>query len=159
MKYLSACTFCAAALLFASCSTIEEARKAQDGKSMMPGERTLTPEELGMEEGKTYDLPELERVALFASPAVFQARQNLIYEQLQLKIVKADYLPTVDANAGYEIATYNEKRRGQSWNTRGNGYGGVSFELLVYDFGKTDAAVAQQIQGVIAARRSFFSLK
>ena len=148
----------AAALAFASaCSTVEEAREAQSQDSRLPGERTVTPLELGMKEGETYSLSDLEQIALKASPTVFQARQNLISAQLDLKIVKADYLPTVDINGiGFEEATDNLQKRPQSCSMKGNGYGGIDFKLLIYDFGKTDARVAQQIQNVIAAEKELY---
>lgn len=164
----------AVSLLCISCATVDRAREAQKATSLQPGERTLTPEELHMEQGKTYDLDALERRAVIASPQVFQARQNLIVAQTSLKDAKAGYLPTVDANLGYEVATYNESRHGQSGRMRGNGYGGIDFNLLLYDFGKTSAQVEQQFQNVVAAekelilaeldavyqlRKAFFELK
>ena len=143
MKNIILFIFLVSAGLLASCSTVDEARKAQKGDSLLEGERTVTPAEMGIEAGKTYNLGELERVALRSSPSVFQAGQNLISAQLQLKIVKADYLPTFDLVAGYEAGTSNEFKRPQSSHFDGNGYGGVDFKLLIYDFGKTDAKVAQ----------------
>ena len=174
MKNIVLFIFLVSAGLLASCSTVDEARKAQKGDSLLEGERTVTPAEMGIEAGKTYNLGELERVALRSSPSVFQAGQNLISAQLQLKIVKADYLPTFDLVAGYEAGTSNEFKRPQSSHFDGNGYGGVDFKLLIYDFGKTDAKVAQEIQNVVAAekelilarvnsvysvRKAFFELK
>ena len=70
-----------------------------------------------------------------------------------MKIVKSDYLPVIDANLGFEESTQNTVKRGQSGKMKGNGYGGIDFELLIYDFGKTDAKVARQIQNVIAAEK------
>lgn len=137
----------------ASCQTVEEAREAQSENSMMPGERTVKPEEIGMKSGGVYSLKDLEDFALAASPTIFQARQNLISAQLELKIVKSDYLPVIDANLGFEESTQNTVKRGQSGKMKGNGYGGIDFELLIYDFGKTDAKVARQIQNVIAAEK------
>lgn len=140
-------------LLFSACSTVENAREAQKPDSLQAGERTVSPTEVGMKEGETYSLADLEKIALKASPTVFQARQNLISAQLELKIVKADYLPTVDISGGFEESTNNLQSRPQSGAFRGNGYGGIDFKLLIYDFGKTDAKVAQQMQNVVAAER------
>ncbi len=174
MKNIFAYTLFAAAALLVSCSTVEEAREAQKGASLMEGERTVSPSEVGMVKGNTYDLYSLEKVALRASPAIFQAGQNLESARLQLKMVKADYLPTLDLTAGYEALTSNEFKRPQSSHFDGNGYGMVDFKLLIYDFGKTDAKVAQEIQNVVAAekelvlarinsvynvRKAFFELK
>ena len=157
-----------------SCSTVDEARNAQKDSSLLPGERTLSPQDFNMQKGANYDLKQLEMIALKANPAVFRARQDLIAEQLELEIVKADYLPTVDANLGFEEGTYNITKRGQSAHMRGDGYGELDFKLLIYDFGKTDAKVAQQLQNVAMAeknlilaeinalynvRRAFFELK
>ena len=140
-------------LLLSACSTVENAREAQKPDSLQEGERTVSPTEVGMKEGETYSLADLEKIALKASPLVFQARQNLISAQLELKIVKADYLPTVDISGGFEESTNNLQSRPQSGAMRGNGYGGIDFKLLIYDFGKTDAKVAQQLQNVVAAER------
>ena len=103
--------------------------------------------------GECYDLAYLEKVAVEANPLVFQARQYLIWQQLELKNVKAGYLPTIDAYAGFEESTHNEFKRGQSANMRGNGYSGIDFQLLIYDFGKTDAKVVQQMQNVVSAEK------
>ncbi len=154
MKKILPYLFTVPALAFlASCSTVENAREAQKGDALMPGERTVAPAELGLSKGASYDLSELEALLLKSNPKVFQARQNLISAQLELKIVKADYLPTVDMDVGFEEATFNTEKRPQSARMKGNGYGGIDFELLIYDFGKTDAKVAQQIQNVIAAEK------
>ena len=174
MKNVLICILFVSAALMASCSTVDEARQAQKGESLMEGERTVSPDEVGMVSGSTYGLVDLEKVALRASPSVFQAEQNLVSARLQLKIVKADYLPTLDLSAGYEAATSNEFKRPQSSHFDGNGYGGVDLKLLIYDFGKTDAKVAQEIQNVVVAekelvlarvnsvynvRKAFFELK
>lgn len=153
MKNFSLYLFILCSLLCVSCQTVEDAREAQKDTSLLPGERTVTPEEIGLKAGATYSLEDLEGLALSASPSVFRARQNLISEQLQLKIIKADYLPSLDAEIGFEESTYNEMKRPQSAKMRGNGYGGIEFELLIYDFGKTDAKVAQQMQNVVAAEK------
>ena len=174
MRNIFIYTFLVSATLLSSCSTVEEAREAQKGTSLMEGERTVSPEEVGMVKGASYDLDALEKVALRASPMVFQAKQSLESARFQLKIVKADYLPTLDLTAGYEALTSNEFKRPQTSHFDGNGYGMVDFKLLIYDFGKTDAKVAQEIQNVVAAekelvlarinsvynvRKAFFELK
>lgn len=119
----------------------------------MLGERTASPEEFGIKKGECYDLAYLGKVAVEANPLVFQARQYLIWQQLELKNVKAGYLPSIDAYAGFEESTHNEFKRGKSANMRGNGYGGIDFQLLIYDFGKTDAKVVQQMQNVVSAEK------
>lgn len=140
--------------IFSSCQTVEDAREAQKETSLVLGERTASPEEFGIKKGGCYDLAYLEKVAVEANPLVFQARQYLIWQQLELKNVKAGYLPTIDAYAGFEESTHNEFKRGQSANMRGNGYGGIDFQLLIYDFGKTDAKVVQQMQNVVSAEKN-----
>lgn len=118
--------------IFSSCQTVEDAREAQKETSLVLGERTASPEEFGIKKGGCYDLAYLEKVAVEANPLVFQARQYLIWQQLELKNVKAGYLPTIDAYAGFEESTHNEFKRGQSANMRGNGYGGERQAQLAY---------------------------
>lgn len=48
MKNIILFIFLVSAGLLASCSTVDEARKAQKGDSLLEGERTVTPAEMGI---------------------------------------------------------------------------------------------------------------
>ena len=101
-----------AALAFAACSTVEEAREAQKPENRLQGERTVAFSEFGYADGMTLSLSDLENIALVANPQIFQARQQVVSARLAVQDVRADYLPTVDGEASYTRQTRNETSSG-----------------------------------------------
>lgn len=138
-----------------ACSTVREAREAQNPDNRLRGERTVAFSEFGYAAGTVLSLADLESVALEANPAVFQARQAVIAARLAVKDVRADYLPTVDGAASYTYQTGNDSSNGSFRNAgtqRGTSVG-LSLDLMLWDFGKTDAKLEQAVAQLISAEK------
>lgn len=148
-----AALFVPAFFALAACSTVREAREAQKPENRLQGERTVAFSEFGHREGSTLSLADLESIAAVANPKIFQARQAVISARLAVQDIRADYLPTADASASYSRGTNNETKRGQSFHSRGSDKIALSTDLLVWDFGKTDAALAKAVAELLAAEK------
>ncbi len=148
-----AAIFVPALLALAACSTVRDAREAQKPENRLQGERTVAFSEFGLREGSTLSLADLENIAAVANPKIFQARQAVISARLAVQDIRADYLPTADASASYSRGTNNETEKGQSFHSRGNDKIALSLDLLVWDFGKTDAALAKAVAELLAAEK------
>ncbi len=140
-------------LALAACSTVRDAREAQKPENRLQGERTVAFSEFGLREGSTLSLADLEGIAAVANPKIFQAQQAVISARLAVQDIRADYLPTADASASYSRGTNNETAKGQSFHSRGNDKIALSLDLLVWDFGKTDAALAKAVAELLAAEK------
>ncbi|MCR5183841.1 MAG: TolC family protein [Opitutales bacterium] len=141
-------------LIFSACETVRQAREVQqqDIEKRLHGERTVHFSEFEVF-GKTLNLEALEAIALEANPKIFQARQAVIIAQLAVKDIRADYYPTVDASASYLRQTNNVSRHGQSGHSAGTTRMGLELDLLVYDFGKTDAKLQRAVAQLLAAEQ------
>ena len=142
--------------VLAGCETVQMARELQQQKpaEFQPGERTVTPAEVDIQPGQKLTLAELEKIAMFAHPSVLQAKKNVELAELDVKFVKADYQPTFAVNAGYQHGTYNRSVHDLSWRSKGSFQGALSFDLLLWDFGRTDAKINQAVQQLIAAEKN-----
>ncbi len=140
-----------------ACSTVEDAREAQKPENRMLGERTADFSELGLVAGTTLSLEELEAIALQANPSVFQARQAVITAQLAVKDIRADYLPTLDGSAAYTRQTNNTTKRGQSFHNSGSNKIALSMDLLLWDFGKPDAALQKAVAELISKEKDLLA--
>lgn len=147
----------AAGTLLSGCATVRDAREAQKPENRLVGERTVSFSEFGYAAGTVLSLADLEAIALDANPSVFQARQAVVSAQLAVKDIRADYLPTLDAEASYTRKTNNETKRGQSFHNSGSDKIGLSLDLLLWDFGKTDAALEQAVAKLLAAEKDLLS--
>jgi outer membrane protein TolC len=76
-------------------------------------------------------------------PSIVQARQNLVVKEKQFNDAIADYLPSVNASAGYRKGTSNISTASASNESKGSYSASVSLNQLIYDFGKTPAAIRQ----------------
>ena len=142
------------ALLAAGCASINRARDAQEGRSVLDGERIVPYAETGIATTNApVSLAALEQVALKSSPSMLQARQAVVVAQLALRDIKASYIPTVDAGIGYTMKqTHVEKPEPKT--THDDAFGGsASLNMLVYDFGRTRASTRRAINTLIAAER------
>ncbi len=148
-----AALFVPALFALAACSTVRDAREAQKPENRLQGERTVAFSEFGLREGSTLSLADLESIAAVANPKIFQARQAVISARLAVQDIRADYLPTADASASYSRGTNNETKHGQSFHSRGSDKIALSMDLLVWDFGKTDAALAKAVAELLAAEK------
>lgn len=145
-----------------ACSTVREAREAQDSENRLRGERTVAYSEFGYAKNAVLSLSDLETIALEANPSIFQARQAVIQARLAVKDIRADYLPTVDAAASYTYQTNNASSHGQSFHNAGQSRGtsvGLSMDLLLWDFGKTDAKLEQAVAKLLSAEKDLLSME
>lgn len=149
-----------------ACTTVEEAREAQKPENRLRGERTVSFDEYGFSAGTTLALSDLEAIALEANPSVFQARQSVVSARLAVQDIRADYLPTVDASGAYSRSTHNTantthyntyNRRGQSGHSDGYDEFGLSLDLLLWDFGKTDAKLQQAVEQLVSAEKDLLA--
>lgn len=139
-------------LCLCGCTTIREARSIQHNNGSPSRERTPTAAELGLGDGHTLRLVELESLALDHHPSVRQATSSLASAYLTVKTLKADFLPTVSGNVSYQRATRNQDRHQQDAGTDGSWNTSLSLELMLYDFGKTDQRCKQAVEQYNAAR-------
>ena len=140
-----------ACALTVGCATVRNAREVQKATSFPPGERTATAAEVGLNSNSVLDLTEGIRIALACNPTVTQARQSLIAASSQVFQASASYKPSVSAAASYSRRTSNSGAT-VAVNDSSASYGAsLNLDLLIYDFGKTPAAVKQAVLQQISA--------
>lgn len=139
------------ALLSQGCATIRRAREAQDNSRMPPGERTVRAQELGLGSNTVLRVDEAVRLGLKCHPSVVQARQELETASAQARSAASGYWPGVDASAGYARRTENSEAASGSYDSSDSYSGSIGLDLLVYDFGRTPAAVRQACERRMAA--------
>jgi TolC family type I secretion outer membrane protein len=144
----------AAAALAAGCATVRQAREVQDGAKVPPGERTLRAAEVGLGSNSVLTLDEALRIALAYHPSVAQATQAVAAAAAQVTQANAAYWPSVDAGASYGQRTSNSQGTKESSDTSESYSGSIGLDALIYDFGKTPAAVRQARARRVAAECS-----
>lgn len=146
-----------ALLWLAGCSSINDARKAQDTTAIPPGERTVRAKEVGLAPNSTLTINRALEIALTYHPSIVQSKQSLVIAEKQYSDAVATYLPSVNANADYGIKTSNTTA-GEETNKNSKSYStGASLNQLIYDFGKTPAAMRQAYENKLAAEASLRS--
>ena len=133
-------------VVLTGCTTVREARKVQRGEDSPIGERMPTAVELGLTSDKAATLADLEEVALKANPAVRKAVNGVNMAFLAIKIKKADFLPMITASAGHSRTTRNTNKHNYDYDTVGTYNAGINLDLMIFDFGKTNAAVKQSLE-------------
>ena len=133
-------------IVLTGCTTVREARKVQRGEDSPIGERMPTATELGLTSDKAATLADLEEVALKANPAVRKAVNGVNMAFLAIKIKKADFLPMITASAGHSRTTRNTNKHNYDYDTVGTYNAGINLDLMIFDFGKTNAAVKQSLE-------------
>lgn len=133
-------------IVLTGCTTVREARKVQRGEDSPIGERMPTAAELGLTSDKAATLADLEEVALKANPAVRKAVNGVNMAFLAIKIKKADFLPMITASAGHSRTTRNTNKHNYDYDTVGTYNAGINLDLMIFDFGKTNAAVKQSLE-------------
>ena len=133
-------------VVLTGCATVREARKVQRGEDSPIGERMPTAAELGLTADKAATLADLEEVALKANPAVRKAVNGVNMAFLAIKIKKADFLPMITASAGHSRTTRNTNKHNYDYDTVGTYNAGINLDLMIFDFGKTNAAVKQSLE-------------
>jgi outer membrane protein len=155
----------AAGMLLAGCATIKRAREAQDPKKQPPGERTVTAAEAGLGQDSVLTLPRALEIADKYQPTIVQARQNLRVAEGQAKDALAAYFPDITGSAKYTWSETENQVSSTSSSlpkafsssipatTHNENYNlGISLNQLLFDFGKTNAAVRQANYNVVSAR-------
>jgi outer membrane protein len=136
-----AVTFAALASLFAAaspgCANVQRARAIQDPSSAVPGERTPTVAELGLEPTGPVELGVLLQHALEVNPTVVQARHAVEITEARVREAEAALYPSASASAttGYRDA---KSAGGVSVEHRFNSFG-FDVSWLLFDFGRTRA--------------------
>ncbi len=142
-----------ALLALTGCGTVRDAREAQKGEILIPGERIVSYSETILATNATATVAELEDIALAASPVVMQAREAVVTAQIAVRDAKAAYIPTIDASAGYTWKTSNVDPHNQSSHLDDTKSVGATLNMLVYDFGRSRAAKRQAAAALVAAER------
>lgn len=138
VSYLHRAGVAALITVFATCSTVRDARVAQDPANAVPGERTPTVAELGLPVTGHVALEDLEQIALRVHPSILLARHAVQVARARITETEAALLPQVSASAA---VSYNDQSSsGSSSNTR-HRFESLGFDVswLLFDFGRTRA--------------------
>lgn len=128
-------------LLAAGCASVRAARKAQDDANAVPGERTPTAKELGLESSGLLRLEDALRIAHEVHPSNLRARHDVEAARSRVGEIEGDLLPQLSVNAS---KTYSDQE-----STRGvspsHHFQSLGFNLswLLFDFGRTNALARQ----------------
>ena len=142
----------ASALLLSGCQTVRDARAVQRNEKPAIGEYTPAAADFGLTaDGRTLTLDELQQIALECHPSIRAALHNAEAAYLNVKAVKANYLPTLGASVSHSRATNNVNAHSTGFSHTGTWNGGLSLDLLIYDFGRTDAQERQLLEKYKAA--------
>lgn len=173
MKYQLLCL--SAIVFLAGCQTVKDARAVQRNETPQIGEYTPTAAEFGLTEpGRLHTLEELQQIALECHPSLRAALNNAQSAYLAAKAVKANLLPTLGATASHTRSTNNIDAHSTTFSNAGTWNGTLALDLLIYDFGRTNAQERQLLEHYQAAllqlknarvdvvhrvRAAFFALK
>lgn len=154
-----------AVLALAGCADIDEARRVQDPDSRRPGERTPSAEEVGLTTGSTLSLDKGIDIALKYNPVIAISRARLERSAANLEQVNAGYLPTLSFGADYRWSKSGGAGNGNSSGSKigkNSGIvqshgGNVSADVMIYDFGRTDASHRQAYAQYAAAHADLAS--
>jgi outer membrane protein len=134
----------AAGLLAGSgCATVRRARDAQQGRLHVPGERTLSAAEAGLNSNTVLTEVEAVRLALAAHPTICQATQNLAAAAAEFRRSRSAYWPSVNGSASYGRSTSNTEGMPDYGESRDGYSADLSLDLTLWDFGRTPAALRQ----------------
>lgn len=126
---------------------------------MQAGERTPSAAELGLSSNTVLTLEAALGVALKCHPSIAIATQALAAASAATRQARAAYLPDAKGSVGYNRATGNSEGSPGSSRSRESYSASVSADLLVYDFGKTPAAVRQACERAVAAEQSLMAAR
>lgn len=145
----------AAVLAAAGCATVRRAREAQDASKAPAGERTVRASEIGLESNTVLSLDRALEAALLHHPSVVRAQQALEAASAQLRSAGAARQPSVDSSAGYTRRTSNSEAARGSSKSSDSYSAGLDLDLLIYDFGRTPAAIRQAAERRLAAEQDW----
>jgi outer membrane protein TolC len=143
-------------LALAGCSTLSNARDAQDEKKSVPGERIPTAAELGLPTSGSITLEQVVSVALQAQPSVVQARHNAEAAEARVGEQEGAYFPQA-ATGPIAQYRYESVNSGAVHPQTGTGHEfqafGFNVSWLIFDFGKTPALVRNAANASLAAQQ------
>lgn len=144
-------------LAVVGCTTVYNAREAQKEIAPKGWGGAVKVEQLRLSDDS------LERLVAFAMtnrPALVAKRLAVVDARLALKELAADApvlsgtpwtAPKVSVSGGYSESSGGTKLSDHNWRTSGNPSAAVSFDLLLWDFGRYGARASQQAERVLAA--------
>ena len=146
----------------AGCLAVHEARRAQ--KEVAP-RGVLAPAKSGRLDLRAASLAELVEFALTNRPSVASAALDVEDARLAMRTIAAD-APVLSespfnairmsANVGHSASSQSAQHLDSlSSKTDGSASGGLSLDLLLWDFGRHDAHVRAQAERVLAAELAF----
>ncbi len=134
-----------------ACESVKRARYAQSLSDRLPGETMTTAAQLGLDASHEFTLPELERMACIWHPALLKARQAVESARQECRMTHAGRLLQLNANGAYTRQTQNSEFQRKSATTEGSWNARLGLDLLLYDFGRLDAAEKQAFNLLVAA--------
>lgn len=132
----------AAWIAASGCAGIDDARRAQDPESAGPGERTVAAREVGLTAESTLSLEKGLELALEHNPRIAAALLRVRQAEARVRQASGAQLPQVSLSAsgrvlksGTEGVSNEAVEKSQS--------GSLSVSQVLFDFGKSSAAVRQ----------------
>ena len=140
----------------AGCSTVRDARRAQDekGMSLPAGERTVTAEEARIRADGVLSLADAENISLAWHPSVAIATQGVVAAEINVSRAGVNLRPSLSASGGYSDS--HTANSANDWKIRNSDAFSASLSLswVLYDFGRTRASKQEAVANLLAAHES-----
>ena len=165
MSFFAKIGFGAAALLFASgCETVDRARRAQAEAEPAGKDEPVARESVQNVNFKGYRLADYVAWAMNHRPGIEAAYLSISNAVLELVRVTSDRALQANLSSGFSQSTANRNSHFSGHQDRGKFTSDVSFDLLIYDFGRTTRSLKSPARTSsstlsISVRRSRFSRK
>ena len=154
MSFFAKIGFGAAALLFASgCETVDRARRAQAEAEAAGKDEPVARESVQNVNFKGYRLADYVAWAMNHRPGIEAAYLSISNAVLELSRVTSDRALQANLSSGFSQSTANRNSHFSGHQDRGKFTSDVSFDLLIYDFGRIDAPERQARENLVAAPR------
>ena len=154
MSFFAKIGFGAAALLFASgCETVDRARRAQAEAEAAGKDEPVVRDSVRNVDFKGYRLTDYVAWAMNHRPGIEAAYLSISNAVLELSRVTSDRALQANLSSGFSQSTANRNSHFSGHQDRGKFTSDVSFDLLIYDFGRIDAQERQARENLVAAQR------
>jgi outer membrane protein TolC len=143
--------------LLGGCSTVRQARQAQQetGDALPFGERTTTPQEFALHTGDVLSLADAERFSLAWHPQMVTATQNVVAAQVMVSKAGAGLRPNLSGAVSYDGSRNAASHdRNFDFTSERDFSASLSLTWVLYDFGRTDAAVRGAVADLLAAQEA-----
>ena len=146
-----------AALVVAGCSTIRQARSAQEAAEARGAGKAVAANKVDF---RGWSLESLVGFAMTNRPSVVSARLDVEDARLALKAIAADAplvsatpwtAPTISASIGHSESSAGTSFSDLRFDTRGAASAALSLDVLVWDFGRNHSRAKAQSERVVAA--------